>query len=176
MSESNAQVVRSGVDPQSVLLQNIRQLSGVMEAAQSAGHESFAGSVSGLRSDLMNIAGMSSGYDPRPSTDVKNDLHQQGESRIQALVEQANSLPGNDGLGSAFAGRIAAAGASLASAGYVKKPELAQEADMGKAQSAAQGVVGKLAAALSGQGNAQQSATRWQDVAQRQGKDSSRGM
>lgn len=178
MSESSAQVIKGGVDSQSALLQNIRQLSGVMEAAQSAGHEDLAGGVSGVRSDLMNIAGMSSSYDPRPTNDVKRDFFEQGEGRMQALIQDAGKIKSEDGLGSAIQARLGGVSASLTSSGYVKAPEMGKEANVEKAHSMASGVVGKLAAALSGQQSPQageKSATRWQDVAQRpQGNGHSR--
>lgn len=175
MSEHSAQVIQGGADPQSTLLHNIRQLSGVMEAAQNAGHEGFAGGVSGLRSDLMNIAGMSSGYDPRSPEDVKRDFYAQGPNRIEALVQEASSLPDKDGLGSALAGRIAGVGAGLTANGYMQKPELQQDIDVGRSaaqQQAKNSVVGALAGVLKGgqQQGAEQGNSRWQDLASKPSK------
>lgn len=88
----NASHVQGGLDPHTTLLRNIRTLSRIMEELEAVGYEDFSREISSLRSDLMAVAGMSSGYDPRDPETVRKDLYENGEKRIQGLIEQAGKI------------------------------------------------------------------------------------
>jgi hypothetical protein len=92
MSESGVQFGSNGLDQQSTLLRNIRMLSSLMDEAQALGQEQFANELSSLRSDLMVVAGMSSSYDSRDPETVRRDLYENGEQRIQELIERAGKI------------------------------------------------------------------------------------
>lgn len=171
MSERSAEVIQGGIDPQTALLHGVRQLTDVMTAAQSAGHEGFANNVASFRSAVMNAGGLL----PESGTpSMKQALYDQGQQHIESLVQEASSLPGQDGFGSAVAGRISEAGARFIQSGHVKQPVLNRENDIGldtakshAQQQAKSSVVSALTNALKGgqQQGGDQSATRWQDIA-----------
>lgn len=92
MSEGYVQAGTPEVDRQSALLRNIRLLSIVMEELEAAGYVDYAREISGLRSDMMVVAGMSSGYDTRDPEAVRKDFYENGEKRIQELIEQAGKI------------------------------------------------------------------------------------
>lgn len=92
MGENNWQSHNGGLDPHTTLLRNIRTLSRIMEELEAAGYEDFAREISSLRSDLLAVAGMSSGYDSRDPEAVKRDLYENGGQRILGLIEQAGRI------------------------------------------------------------------------------------
>lgn len=92
MSDSDVQYSSEGLDRQSTLLRNIRMLSSIMEEAEALGQGEVASELSGLRSDLLVVAGMSSTYDPRDPEVVRQELYEHGNQRIQELIEQIGKI------------------------------------------------------------------------------------
>jgi hypothetical protein len=126
MVENSVKMSSQGIDVQSTLLRNIRDVSSLMEAAEAAGHPDFSSNLSGLRTDLMALAGMSNGYDSRDPQQVQAEFHANGANRIQNLMQEAGALssPQSPELGEVVTARLAGLQADCYSSGITQAPDL----------------------------------------------------